>query len=112
MKLCWARDLPAGFGLSGNFNYASLTDEAGRFTQGSISASLGHDLVAGWGGYWEVFSFSPMERAATTAWIFDTGISHLLGPNQQVDFTVGRGLTSAAPDWFVSAGFSLRGRMR
>jgi len=112
VKIAMARALPAGFDLSGNVNVSSLTEGDARFTQTAVSASFGHDLVKGWGGYWEVYGFSSVEKGGTAAWTFDTGISHLVGPNRQVDMTVGYGLTDAAPNWFFSAGFSLRGAFR
>jgi hypothetical protein len=112
VKIAMARSLPAGFDLSGNVNVSSLTDGADRFTQTALSASFGHDLVKGWGGFWEVYGFSAEERGGRASWTFDTGISHPIGPNRQVDFSIGYGLTEAAPDWFVSAGFSLRGAFR
>lgn len=112
VKIGMARGLPAGFDLSGNVNVSSLTEGDARFTQTAVSASFGHDLVKGWGGYWEVYGFSSVEKAGRPAWTFDTGVTHPVGPNRQVDMTVGYGLTDAAPNWFVSAGFSLRGSFR
>jgi len=41
--------------------------------------------------------------------LFDTGLTHALGENEQLDFSIGRGLTEAAPDWFIGVGFSIRG---
>jgi outer membrane putative beta-barrel porin/alpha-amylase len=112
VKVAMARALPAGFDLSGNVNVSSVTDGDARFTQTAWSASFGHDLVKGWGGYWELYGFSAVERGGSAAWTFNTGVSHLVGPNRQFDMSVGYGLTEAAPNWFVSAGFSIRGAMR
>jgi hypothetical protein len=112
VKVAMARGLPAGFDVSGNVNVSSLTEGDTRFTQTALSASFGHDLVKGWGGYWEVYGFSSLEKGGQAAWTFDTGVSHLVGPNRQIDMTVGYGLTDAAPNWFFSAGFSLRGAFR
>lgn len=109
VKITWARSLPAGFDLSGNVNVSSLTEGDARFSQMAYSWSAGHGLVAGWGMYWELYGFSALEKDGNYAWTFNTGVSHPIGPNRQVDFTVGHALTSAAPDWFVSAGFSVRG---
>jgi outer membrane putative beta-barrel porin/alpha-amylase len=109
VKFTWARSLPAGFDLSGNVNVSSLTQGDARFSQMAYSWSAGHDLVAGWGMYWELYGFSALEKDGDYGWTFNTGVSHPIGPNRQVDFTVGHALTGAAPDWFVSAGFSVRG---
>jgi hypothetical protein len=112
VKFTWARDLPSGFGLSGNFNVMSQTEEDQRFTRGAWSLSLGHDLAFGWGGYAEVFGFSSLEKGGGQAWTFNGGVTHPVGPDRQVDITVGKGVSDAADDWFVSAGFSLRGGWR
>jgi len=108
LKLTWAKSLPAGFSLSGNFNFSRLTDEAGRFSQRATSVSLSHDLKGGWGAYWEAYGFTPPERGERTAWTFDSGVSRSIGAHAQVDVEAGRGLTSSATDWFVGAGFAIR----
>ena len=51
---------------SGNFNLASVSDDAGRFSQRAISVSFGRDLVAGWGGFVETYAFTPMDRDEAT----------------------------------------------
>lgn len=111
VKFTWARELPRGFGLSGNYNIASLTDGDQRFTQQALSVSLGHDLAfADLGGYIEVFGFSPIEREAGDGWTLDFGVSRQIGGDFQLDLEGGRGLTQDAPDWFIGFGLSIRGR--
>lgn len=107
VKFTWATELPSDFSLSGNVNVARLGDELGRFTENAVSASLGHDLAAGWASYWEVFGFMPQGRS-DAAWTANAGVTHAIGGNAQIDFELGRGLTAAASDWFVGAGFGIR----
>jgi hypothetical protein len=109
VKLTWSRDLARGFGLGGNVIVSSITEAGARFTQTAISASLGHGLGEGWGGFWELYGASSLSRDGGRAWLFDTGITHTLGANAQLDLSVGRGLTEDAPDWFIGVGFSIRG---
>lgn len=111
LKLTWARELPAGFGLSGNYNVAYLKDDR-RLTQQALSVSLGHDLFAGWGGYIEAYGFMPMARGIGAGWTIDGGVSRMIGENFQFDIEGGRGITDEAPDWFVGFGFAIRGRVR
>jgi hypothetical protein len=111
VKLTWARELPFGFGLSGNYNVSSLTEAGRRFAQQALSVSLGHDLLAGFGGYIEAFGFSPMSRGTSSGWTIDGGVSRLFGPNVQLDLEAGRGITSEAPDWFIGFGVAVRTRM-
>jgi Putative MetA-pathway of phenol degradation len=109
VKLVLQRDLPRGFGIGGNLIFASITEDNHRFTQTSVSASLGHDLKAGWAGFWELYGASALSRDGGRAWLFDTGVTHTIGKNVQIDVSVGRGLTTDAPDWFLGAGFAIRG---
>lgn len=107
LKITWGRDLAAGFGLTGNVNVSSLSTEAGRFHQEAFSVSLGHDLVAGWSGYAEAYGFSRLGPGEAAAWTFNGGITRPVGAQFQFDLEAGRGLTSAAPDWFVGVGFAV-----
>ena len=108
IKLAWSRDLPAGFSFGGNVNFSSLTENDGRFLQSAASWSLGHDLPAGFGAYWEVFSFSPWEKGGSASWIANSGITHGLGKNAQIDVRGGKRMTEAGPNWFVGVGFAVR----
>lgn len=110
VKFTWARDLPAGFGLSGNYNLSSLSSEDGRFGQQALSASLGHDLALGFGSYLEIFGFTPMAPGSGAGWTIDGGVSHQIGRNLQFDVETGRGVTAEAPDWFLGFGVAIRGR--
>jgi hypothetical protein len=111
LKIAWGRDMPAGFDVSGNVNFMSVTDDVGRFTQRALSVSVGHDVIAGFGGFIEAYTFTPMERGERSGVTLDWGVSRLIGRDFQFDVEAGRGLTAAAPDWFVGAGFALRGRL-
>ena len=107
-KFTWATNLPKAFDISGNVNVSRLGDSLGRYTEHVLSVSLAHALVGGWGGYAEVFGFTPHGRPDSSAWTVDAGVTHLLGENAQIDFEFGRGLTAAAPSWFVGTGVAFR----
>ncbi len=108
VKLTWGRDLPAGFGMTGNVNFASFRDDAGRYGQEAVTLSFGHDLVAGFGAYAEVYGMSRLARGESAAWTVNGGVTHPVGANMQFDIEAGRGVTAAAPDWFIGAGFAVR----
>jgi hypothetical protein len=104
-KLTVARELPRGFGLSGNFNAASVTGEAGRAWEREASLSLGHGLGGAWGAYWESYgAFHDGDCDCTV----NTGVTRAFGDNSQVDFEIGRGISGQAQDWFVGVGFAVR----
>jgi hypothetical protein len=111
LKVAWARSLPGGIGVSGNVNAASVSDEAGRFHREAVSVSVGRDLVAGFGGFAEVFALSRVERDSDAGVSVDAGVAHPIGDNLQVDVAAGRGVTAAAPDWFMGLGITVRGRL-
>jgi hypothetical protein len=107
LKITWGRDLPAGFGLTGNVNASSLTEDGTRFHQEAMSLSVGHDLFFGFGGYAEVYGFTKMSATDGAGVTVNGGVSRLLGRHVQFDVEAGRGLTSASPDWFVGFGFAV-----
>lgn len=104
-KLTAARDLPRGFGLSGNFNAAHVTTERGRVWEHEVSVSIGHALVGPFGAYWEGFGTLTDGGCDCTV---NTGVSLALGDNRQVDVEVGRGISGQAQDWFIGVGFAMR----
>jgi hypothetical protein len=112
IKIAWARALPAGFDISGNINISAVSDPGGRFNQDALSVSVGHDLPAGFGAYGEVYGFSRIDRDGGEAIIFNAGVSRPIGGRMQFDLEAGRGLTAAAPDWFVGFGFAIAGSLR
>lgn len=112
LKVTWARSVPAGFDVSGNVNLASVTDEAGRFTQRAVSVSVGHDLFGRWGAFVEGYAFTPMERDAPAGVTLNGGVTCAVGRDLQFDVEMGKGVTAAAPDWFVGFGFVARGAAR
>jgi hypothetical protein len=105
VKLTWARELPRGFGLSGNVNLAWLTVDDRRDWEPSISLSLSRDLAENWGAYWETYGFI---NDGTCACTFNAGITRGFGGNLQLDVEAGRGMTASAADWFVGVGFAVR----
>lgn len=107
LKLTWGRDLPAGFGLTGNVNVSSLTEDGTRFHQEAVSVSVGHDLAFGFGGYAEVYGFTKMSAVDGAGVTFNGGVSRVLGRHVQIDVEAGRGLSSLAPDWFVGFGVAV-----
>ena len=104
-KFTAARDLPRGFGLSGNLNFANVTSELGRAWERDASLSLGHSLGGPFGAYWETFGTLTHGGCDCTV---NTGASVALGPNSQFDVEVGRGISGQAQDWFIGVGFAVR----
>jgi hypothetical protein len=112
LKVALGKDLPQGFGATGNVNFSSLTTPEGRFFQTASSISVDHPLGNGFRAYWEVFGFTPWDKGATAAWIANTGITRSAGRNAQLDIRVGKRLTDVGPNWFWGVGVAFRKPMR
>lgn len=108
VKFAWGKDVPAGFSLSGNVNYNSLTDAAGRYNQNAVTLSVGHGFTERFAGYWELYSFNCDERASGRMTVFQTGFTTAVGQNTQLDISVARRLTTVGPDWMMSFGWATR----
>ncbi len=108
LKVALSKDLPKGFSLGGNVNSSSLTTTDGRFSQTAFSASLGHSLGREYRAYWEIFGFTPWEKAGSAAWIANSGLTRSLGKNAQIDVRIGKRLTDSGPDWFWGFGVAFR----
>jgi hypothetical protein len=108
LNLAWGKELPRGFDASGNVKFASVTEGAQRFVQRVLSVSFGHGLFAGTQGYWEAYRISPVQRDGGKLWVFDTGLTHMLGAHAQVDIEAGHSLNPNMPAWFIGAGLSVR----
>lgn len=108
VKVTWAQSLSRGFELAGNVNLSRLSDSLGRYAEQAYSVSMGHDLVGNWAMYTEGFGFVTPARDSGQAWTVNAGVTHPLGNNFQFDVEAGRGLTAAAPDWFLGMGMAVR----
>jgi hypothetical protein len=109
LEVAWTQQLPRGFELSGTVTAASVSEDDHRFTQQILTVSLDRKLPVGWSGFAEAFRASSFVRDGSAVWIVDAGATHKLGRQAQFDISAGRGITDSAPDWFVSAGISVRG---
>ena len=70
----------------------------------TITSAIG--LSDTWGAYIELFGYAPQFNRAEHS--VDGGFTYLLNNNCLADLSFGLGLTSNAPDYFISAGFSFR----
>ena len=78
----------------------------------TVSFSLGHGLFRNTAAYWEVYKIGPISKDGDDLWMFNAGLTHALGDNAQLDFSVGRSLSPTTPNWFVGVGFTIRSPLR
>jgi len=107
VKVTWGRELPAGFWIGGNVNFAWITEQGSHFSQQALSLSTSHELGRGWSGYAEIYGFTKVSRSEGAGITVNGGVSRPFAGRVQIDFEAGRGLTRAAPDWFAGGGFAI-----
>lgn len=107
MGVSMAKALPADFGLGGLYTAAADADGDERVLAQAASAALGHDLIGGWAGFVELAVEKPA-RGADADWLFNSGVSRIVGERVQIDAQIGHGLTDGAPAWTASVGVVLR----
>ena len=108
LKLAWSKTLSESTAVSGNVVVSSLSDCGARFTQRAVSFQLSRGLWRNWGGFWEVYLVTPVDRGGDGASTFDTGVSHPLGRNAQFDVSVGQQIEPLARCWVLGAGLVMR----
>ena len=88
---------------------AAWTSESGTtLSNYQYTAVLGIGITDRLGAFAELYGDIPASASGGPANSFDGGFTYLLRDNIQADFAGGVGLSSAADDWFVGLGISLR----
>ena len=78
------------------------------FPRGVYSISLGISAFEKTGFFIEYFGDTALNGQSRSANNFDSGLTHLIRPNVQLDFALGTGLSSESLDWFLTTGVSFR----
>lgn len=104
-------DFTPNLSLNPNLGIGFYEDGNGEtYTAGTLAMTLNY-----WNRAHKINPFldfgliAPEERNGHSSLIFDTGIAFILGPNVQLDFSVGTGsLGRTSPHPFISTGLSIR----
>jgi hypothetical protein len=108
--LTTARDLSQAVSLGVNLGVARPDDEGDRITSCWLSASFGFGLGESTGLFVEAFGFNRTRRYGSAAAVFQTGLTHLVNPDFQLDVRAARRLTDEGPDLLVGIGAAWRYR--
>lgn len=112
VRLCLAQT--AGeFAIGANVGVDWETDEGAsgdHSTVGSLlyTFALARGLTPQLGAFVELYGDVGLSRPGGPRHAADGGVTYLLSPNLQLDLSAGFGISSAADDWFLGCGFSLR----
>jgi hypothetical protein len=104
--LAWARDLDQRNSLGGLVGFLFPTEDGERNETLFATVSLAHSLGSRWGTFFEWAAEFP--NTGGDAHVFHHGYTYALTDESQLDFHVGIGLSRAAPDYLVGAGYSVR----
>lgn len=66
----------------------------------------GYALTKNTGAYLEFYGYMPQNDKPDHR--FDGGLTYLINPNHQIDFSAGVGLSKTSPSYFISIGYSFR----
>ncbi|MDY0746101.1 transporter [Paucibacter sp. R3-3] len=108
LALHW--ELGAGYDLSVMPGiYQDRNDAGQRYTGGVLAASIGKDLSEDTNAFLEVAGQRlASARNGGRLVTLDTGVTHRLSKDMQVDAALFRGLDRESPDWQWTVGLSLR----
>jgi hypothetical protein len=106
LQIPWSRMLSMKWTVAGMFSVSWPTQPSGHNTTGQASAYFDRQLTEPWDA-WVEYSGAFPERG-TPAHILNMGTCFKPTPHQQIDFHWSVGLSSAAPDYAIGVGYSVR----
>ena len=106
LQLPWSRKLSSHWTTAGMFTVAWPTQNGQHDVTGQVTALFDRALTKSWDGFAEYAGTFP--GLGGPQHIVDFGMTYKLTNNQQVDVRGGAGLSAAALDHFVGAGYSFR----
>ena len=106
-KLALSWELGERWDVATNVNYTASTEDDGTHVgEPAASVSVGHELTARVGSYFEVYGFRP--RGGEGTQYVNTGLTFQLSPDFQLDARVGSGVGGNAHDYFGGLGLARR----
>lgn len=106
LELPWSRKLSKSWTAEGMFSVAWPTQNGMHTTTGQVTALLDRQLT----GPWDIFAeyAGSFPRSGGPQHVIDFGSTYKLTKNQQIDLRGGAGLSAAAVEHFMGAGYSIR----
>jgi Putative MetA-pathway of phenol degradation len=109
VQLPWSRSLTKTWTLAGQFGITWPTESGRHNATGQTSLYVDRQLTSPWDAYVEYSGAFPQRGGPQH--LTDFGTAYKPTPHQQFDFHCGFGLSSAAPDYSVGFGYSVRFQM-
>jgi len=106
VQLPWSRSLPKSWTVAGQFGVAWPTESARHNATGQASLYFDRQLTSSLDAYVEYSGDFPQRGGPQH--LIDFGTAYKPTPHQQLDLHCGFGLSSAAPDYSIGVGYSVR----
>jgi outer membrane putative beta-barrel porin/alpha-amylase len=106
--LTWSRDLSEKWSVGGIFGFAWPTEDGDRSFNFFPTVSFGYSLSDRWGTFLEWAAEFPENGG--NIHLLHHGYTYALNRTSQLDVHLGVGLTRAAPDFFIGAGYATQFR--
>jgi hypothetical protein len=106
LQLPWSRSLTKSWTIAGQFGVTWPTESGRRNVAGQTSLYVDRQLTSPWDAYVEYSGVFP-ERDDPQH-LINFGTAYKPTPHQQLDLHCGFGLSSAAPDFSIGFGYSVR----
>ena len=106
VQLPWSHSISKNWTAAGQFGLGWPTQPAGRNLMGQSSVYFDRQLTSLFDAYVEYSGVFP--QSGGRQHLIDFGAAYKATPHQQVDFHCGFGLSSAAPDYAIGLGYSVR----
>jgi hypothetical protein len=108
LLLPWSHPISKNWTAAGMFSVAWPTEGGSHNATGQASFLVDRQLTSRWDAFLEYAGYFPQRGGPQH--VLHTGTSFKLTNNQQLDFHIGFGLSSAAVDHFVGVGYSFQFR--
>lgn len=106
-KLLFDNDLAEGLSLGYNLGMEWDSNFSENY---NYTVALGKSIGPKWNIFLEAYGFVSPTNSADHR--LDTGLTYFINNNSAVDFSAGKGLSSASPSYFLAFGYSFRLNLR
>ncbi|HTE19779.1 MAG TPA: transporter, partial [Armatimonadota bacterium] len=106
MVVTWSKDLSERWAVGGILGFGLPTVDGERSFNFFPAVSFGRSISARWGTFFEWAAEFP--EGGGSSQLLHHGYTYALTPVSQLDLHFGFGITRAAPDFFIGAGYAVR----
>lgn len=106
----WNLELDDRTSLAGNLGFGTPKDREteDRYVHGLVSIMVSRTMGEMTTVFGELYTNAPAADDEDAEFVVQSGFTHRLDDDTQIDFRLGVGLNNQAPDWLVGFGFSRR----